>query len=209
VGFVKTAGWTPGTVIDVGACYGTPELLHGFPDAYHILFEPVAELEARMKVIMARFKGEYHMVALGAAEGVLPMAVPEGNVEGSTLAVRGGENVREVPIRTLDAVFEGRDLPGPILLKTDCQGYDLDVMKGGVGFLDRVDLVVMEVNMFHPAGKRELPDFGEIVGWMRDRGFSVYDIISYQVRPFDNALGYVDLVFVKTDGPFRKHHRWA
>lgn len=210
VSFVKGLGWEPKTVIDVGACYGTPELLHGFPEAYHVLFEPVAELEERMKIITAKFRGEYHMVALGAEEGILPMAVPEGNVQGSTLAVRDGAPVREVPIRTLDGVFGGRDdLEGPILLKTDCQGYDLAVMQGGTEFLQRCDLVVMEVNMFHPAGNPDLPDFGEIVGWMRAHDFAVYDIISYQIRPFDEALGYVDLVFARTDGPFRAHHRWA
>jgi FkbM family methyltransferase len=209
VTFVREAGFTPGTVIDVGACYGTPELLHGFPDAYHILFEPVAELEARMQVIMKKFRGEYHMIALGQTEGTLPMNVPQGNLQGASLAVvPGSKAVREVPVGTLDSVLGARDLAGPILLKTDCQGFDLNVMKGGTGFLEKVDLVVMEVNMFHPAGNRSLPDFGEIVCWMREHGFSVYDVVSYQTRPFDNALGYVDLVFVKTAGRFRTHHRW-
>jgi hypothetical protein len=44
---------------------------------------------------------------------------------------------------------------------------------------------------------------------MRDLGFAVYDIVSYQTRPFDNALGYVDIVFAREDSAFRKHHRWA
>ncbi|KKN94369.1 hypothetical protein LCGC14_0187150, partial [marine sediment metagenome] len=49
---------------------------------------------------------------------------------------------------------------------------------------------------------------GAIIGWMGSQGFAVYDIISYQTRPLDDALGYVDLVFAKVDGPFRIHHRW-
>jgi FkbM family methyltransferase len=209
VTFVREAGFTPATVIDVGACYGTPELLHGFPGAYHILFEPVAELEDRMKVIMKKFRGEYHMIALGDAPGVMPMNVPQGNLQGATLAVvPGSKAVREVRVDTLDTMFAGRTLDGPVLLKTDCQGYDLKVMQGGTGFLKQVDLVVMEVNMFHPAGNRSLPDFGEIVCWMRGQGFAVYDIVSYQTRPFDGALGYVDLVFARNDSRFRAHHRW-
>lgn len=209
VSFVKGRGFEPKTVIDVGACYGTPELLHGFPEAYHILFEPVAEQEPRMKVITKKFQGEYHMIALGAQPGTFPMAVKEGALEGASLATaKNAANTRDVKVDTLDNVFKGRDLEGPILLKTDCQGYDLNVAKGGLAFLKKVDIVVMEANMFHPANNPALGDFSTIVAWMRNNGFSVYDIISYQTRPRDDALGYVDLVFVQTDGPFRAHHLW-
>jgi len=209
VTFIKGLGFHPGTVIDVGACYGTPELLHGFPEAYHVLFEPVAEQEARMKAITAKFRGEYHMIALGAEAGSFPMAVKEGSLDGASLATAGNaKHTRDVPVDTLDGMFGSRDLEGPILLKTDCQGYDLNIMKGGTAFLKKVEVIVMEVNMFHPASNPALGDFGTIVSWMRDQGFSVYDIISYQIRPRDGALGYVDLVFVQTDGQFRKHHRW-
>lgn len=209
VKYVQSRGFKPETAIDVGVCYGTAELIDNLPDAYHILIEPVAELEDRMKAILKRVRGEYHMVALSDSAGWMPLAVPEGAVEGSTLAVGKSAKTRSVKIETLDSLFADRNLPGPILLKTDCQGFDLSVMKGGIEFLKQVDLIVMEVNMFHPTGDVALPDFGEIVTWMREYGFSVYDIISYQVRPFDDALGYVDLAFVKTDGTFRRHHRWA
>lgn len=199
----------PKTVIDVGACYGTQELLQNFKGAYHILFEPVPTLEARMKQIMAKYRGEYHMVALSDKPGTMPIAIPANAVEGATLAVRAGDKTIDVPIDTLDNMFSQRELEGPILLKTDCQGYDLNVVKGGKDFLKRCAVVVMEVNMYHPRGDFQLPDFGEIVTYMREQGFAVYDIISYQVRPFDDALGYVDLVFAPESGPLRKHHRWA
>lgn len=210
VGFVKAQGFAPGTVIDVGVCYGTPELQQGFPEAYHILFEPVAELEGRMKALTRKYRGEYHMLALGDRPGSFPMNVRAGAIEGASLAVTAASrSVRMVPVDTLDRVLGPRDLAGPILLKTDCQGFDLKVVQGGQAFLARVDLVVMEVNLFHPAGDASLGDFGAIVGFMRAQGFSVYDILSYQTRPFDGALGYVDLAFVRTEGRFRAQHRWA
>jgi len=210
VAFVKAQGFDPGTVIDVGVCYGTPELQDGFADAFHILIEPVAELEPRMQAILRKRRGEYHMLALSDRVGTLPMKVPEGAWQGATLANPGsGAAVRQVPVSTLDTLLDGRDLAGPILLKTDCQGYDLKVMQGATALLPRVDLVVMEVNMFHPAGDPALADFGTVVSWMRDHGFAVYDILSYQTRPFDMALGYVDLAFVPLAGRFRAHHRWA
>lgn len=201
-------GFIPGTVIDVGVHYGTPELQGGFPDAYHVLIEPLQELEPRMQSILKNIKGEYHMVACSSQSGDMDIFVPESTAGATLITESGDARNRKISVKTLDCIFADRVLTGPILVKTDTQGYDLDVIKGGQALLKNVEVVVMEVNMFHPRGKPELPDFGEIVCWMREHGYSVYDIISYQQRPFDKALGYVDLVFVKTDGYFRKIHRW-
>ncbi len=52
------------------------------------------------------------------------------------------------------------------------------------------------------------PDFLEIVKYMADQGFLVYDFLDGLFRPLDNALGQVDVVFVKKDGPFRKSASW-
>ena len=83
--FVIDQGFDPKTVIDVGTCYGTPELQEGWPEAYHILFEPVAELEPRLQALTAKYQGEYHMVALGNSVGEMQMSVPE-DIASATLA---------------------------------------------------------------------------------------------------------------------------
>jgi FkbM family methyltransferase len=202
-------GLTPGTVIDVGAAWGTQEILQPFPQAYHILIDPVPAYEARMKQLMGKYRGEYHLIALSDQPGEMPMRVQQGGEVGAALASSAGENTINVPVDTLDRLFAARDLEGPILIKTDCQGYDMHVMLGGREFLKKVDVAVCEVNMFHPTGRPDLPDFGDTVATMRDLGFAVYDIVSYQTRPFDKALGYVDLIFAREDGPLRKFHRWA
>lgn len=200
---------TPGTVIDVGAAWGTQEILQPFPQAYHVLIDPVPTYEARMKQILGKYRGEYHLIALSDEPGEMPLRVQQGGEVGASLSSSAGANTIMVPVDTLDNLFGSRDFEGPILIKTDCQGYDMHVMRGGREFLKRVDVAVCEVNMFHPTGRPDLPDFGDIVVTMRDLGFAVYDIVSYQTRPFDTALGYVDLVFAREDGPLRKHHRWA
>src|SRR5690606_34842992 len=101
-------------------CHGTPELQDGFADAFHILIEPVAELEPRMQAILRKRRGEHHMIALSDRAGTQPMRVPQGAWQGATLANPGsGATVRQVPVSTLDALLAGRDLAGPVLLKTD------------------------------------------------------------------------------------------
>lgn len=39
----------------------------------------------------------------------------------------------------------------------------MHVMRGGKEFLNRVDVIVCEVDMFHPASDFALPDFGDTV----------------------------------------------
>ncbi|MEM1434661.1 MAG: FkbM family methyltransferase [Pseudomonadota bacterium] len=206
--YLHARGYTPGTVIDVGAAFGTPELLQSFPDAYHILIDPVPSYEDRFREILNRYRGEYHLIAVGDVESVMPLRVPAGQTVGSSLLTEGEEGDLMVPVVRLDTLFDDRSLEPPILLKTDCQGYDMKVTAGGRRLLAKCDLVVCEVNLFHPTGRPDLPDLGDTVQIMRDLGFAVYDIVSYQTRPYDDALGYVDLVFANEQSEFRKVHRW-
>jgi FkbM family methyltransferase len=207
--FMKSRGSIPQTVIDVGAAWGTQEILQPFPDAYHILIDPVPTYEPRMQQLLKKYKGEYHLIALSDVPGQMPLQVKKGNEVGASITSSGNTDTIMVPVNTLDLLFENRSLPQPILIKTDCQGYDMHVMRGGRSFLKTVDIAICEVNMFHPTNRPDLPDFGDTVAIMRDLGFAAYDIVSYQTRPFDNALGYVDIVFAREDSAFRKHHRWA
>lgn len=207
--FLGERNMTPRTVIDVGAAWGTQELLRSCPAAYHILIDPVPLYTNRLQQLLTKYQGEYHPVALSDAPGTMHMRVLSGGELGAALATGPGSNTVKVAVETLDGLFAGRSLAQPILVKTDCQGYDMHVMRGGKELLQRVDVAVCEVNMFHPTGRPDLPDFGDTIVTMRELGFAAYDVVSYQTRPFDNALGYTDIVFARESSPLRKEHRWA
>ena len=206
---LKDRDFTPKTFIDVGTCYGTPELFNSFPESYQILIEPIPKLEDRLKLLTTKFRGEYHMIAVGDEVGTMTLNVPKDGIEGATLVPGSDLDQIEVKVDTLDNVLGDREFERPMLLKTDCQGFDLKVVEGCKKRLKDVDIIAMEVNLYHPRGNPDFPDFAEIVIRLRELGYSVYDIVSYQVRPRDEALGYVDLVFVRDDGPLRAHHSWA
>ena len=55
------------------------------------------------------------------------------------LTLTGTESV---PVRRLDEVLE---LPGELILKSDTQGYDLEVLNGASGLLDRVVAIIVEL----------------------------------------------------------------
>ena len=69
------------------------------------------------------------------------------------------------------------------------------------------ELVILEVSLlpFFVNG----PSLYDVVHYMKDRGFVVYDIFNGHNRPLDNALAQVDIVFVREFGQFRQHHVYA
>lgn len=129
---------------------------------------------------------------------------------GSSMMHRRGasdDNVLKVPVSTLDAEMEGVDLGGHVLLKTDCQGADLDVVKGGLRTLAQCDVVILETSLFRFWGPHH-PDFFEIVSFMDDQGFAVYDFLDGMFRPLDKALGQIDVAFARKNGFLREETGW-
>lgn len=48
----------------------------------------------------------------------------------------------------------------------------------------------------------------ELIEFMGERGYEIYDIAGYLRRPFDGALGQVDLAFAKREGILRRSNKW-
>ena len=63
---------------------------------------------------------------------------------------------------------------------------------------------MLEVQFFQFVKDGDL--FFDIVAFLKEKGFVVYDIIGHNYRFLDNALAEVDLVFVKEHGVFRQSH---
>ncbi|WP_296820192.1 FkbM family methyltransferase [Brevundimonas sp.] len=209
--FLAERGFAPKTVIDVGVAWGTPEIYGTFPDAYYVLVEPLAEMEPTLQNILKRLKGEYHLCAAGSKNTEAELRVPPQAKDAASLISNpnwGGGDRRTIPVRRLDDLVQG-PVEGPLFIKTDCQGADIDVVRGAPKLLEMADLVLMEVQMFKAAGVYDDNQFTQVIRWMADRGFVVYDIVHYLTRPRDGALGQVNLAFVKADGSFRQHHLWA
>lgn len=208
---IKSLGYLPDICIDVGAGYGTGSIYSAFPDAHHIIFEPVEENNTKLEARLATLSHEIHTCGLMNERGTLSLAKFGIDNLGSTFMSNGRkENAEyiEVPINLLDDYKENIDPEKNILLKLDCQGSDLNVLKGGNELLENIDLVIVETSFFKYWGEHH-PIFIDISDYMYQKGFSVYDILDPSYRPLDNALGQVDLVFTKTDGFFRQHHKWG
>jgi FkbM family methyltransferase len=209
LGHVKRLKFEPKTVIDVGVSYGTPEIFEAFPDAYYVFVEPLLELEGRMKVLIRRFRGEYHLCAAGRQETIAQFHVPKASDQSSLKfgRISDASRLRQVKVTPLDALIKG-PLQRPVFLKTDCQGGDMDTIRGAAGLLDSTDLILMEVQMFRAAGIHRDNEFVNVIEEMHKRGFVPYDFVHYKTRPADEALGQINVGFVKENGGFRRNHHW-
>lgn len=94
-------------------------------------------------------------VAIGDAAGSLVMELSERNFGDHRIRRNDGAGADElydeagratiaVPSDTADAIFAGRDLPGPLAVKSDMQGSDAFLFSHGRTVLDRCELMVME-----------------------------------------------------------------
>lgn len=208
---VKSLGFNPGTVIDVGVAKGTPPLYQAFPDSYFILVEPVEEFIPHLQEITQKYRGEYHTCALMAEAGEATI-LRTRHLHASSMMHRvqkeDDERLQKVRKNTLDDLIGDRDLDPEFLLKTDCQGSDFDVLKGGTATLQKCELVIVETSFFKFWGDHH-PDPLDILNFMADQGFVIYDFLDGLFRPHDNALGQIDIVFVKRHGRFRKVASWS
>ena len=191
-------------VIDVGAHtggYGSQLRQAGYQGEI-VSVEPVA---ASFDALRARAESDprWHArrLALGGAPGTATLQVArEANFTSFLRPTRfsldwfGGsavEREEEVEVKRLDAVFDAfvAHVAQPrVLLKTDTQGWDLEVIEGARGVLDRIDALQVELAV--------RPIYEGAVGWLE----AVETLRRLGFRPAhlttvarDAALGVVEL----------------
>lgn len=207
---LRSLGFIPKTVVDVGAAFGTMELLEAFPKSEHILLEPIIEYEPFLKKLQQQYNIKYILVGAGKRNEELTINV-HSDLQGSSLYNEmDGKDADGIPrkssIITLDELILKYNIPNDVLLKVDVQGAELDVLEGGKNFLNLCEAVILEISFFKFL--KEIPEFYEVVFYMKQKGFVAYDIFDGINRPLDNALGQKDILFVKENGRFRKSHHW-
>ncbi|MDX2478964.1 MAG: FkbM family methyltransferase [Desulfuromusa sp.] len=205
-------GLRPKTVTDVGVAQGTSELYINFPDAYYLLIEPLVRFEPDLKKNLRKYKGSYVLAAAGKCSGQVTFNVHDSHLEGSSLYKESmGESAdgHEITVSVLpiDTIVRDKKLSAPFFIKVDVQGAELDVLDGCKSILKDTEAIALEVSMFQ--FMRNSPQFHEVIFYMKQRGFVTFDIIPGWNRPLDDALGQVDIIFVKENGKFRQTHAYA
>lgn len=208
LGALKSQGFAPATVFDVGVGFGTFGLYQLFPDAFYHLIEPTPESQPHLQRIARSLACQIHPLALGDRDGEAQLEV-RADIQGSTLLEEVGERdwlrFETVPITRFDTLFPR--VEGPALAKIDVQGAEMMVLRGMTGRLAELDAVIVETSTIATVkGGAEVAD---VVGFMRAHGFVVADVLGLKRRPLDDATAQLDLLFVPERSRLRADRRWA
>lgn len=204
-------------VIDVGANNGGyGRLLRQIGYQGHIVsFEPV---DAAFNALTRRARGDSrwqcHNHALGAKDEHLYINVPHSDDFSSFLDVSdeakgiwaedfSSTTTQKVQVKKLDDIFQTHIRPlvtgGAIFLKTDTQGFDLEVVRGGQAVLGEIQGIQSEVSVL-PIYK-EMPDFIESITCFRDNGFEVTGLYPVSRNHKDLTVVEFDCVMVRQKAP--------
>jgi len=209
---LKTRGLTLRTILDVGAHKGDWSVLAAriLPEATYYLIEPQEELKPEIDKFLARHKGRVFFGGAGAEDGELTLTMWEDFAGSSFLPQAGqggGRMQKKVPIYSIDGLIARGEMPVPDICKIDVQGFEIEVLKGAAGIFGKTEVFILEASLFKFSPDQPL--LHDLIAYMTQRGYVIYDFAGFTNRPLDMALGQLDICFVKEDSILRKSHGWA
>lgn len=191
-------GYSPSVVVDVGVAKGTDGLYNVWPDAHYVLIEALPKFQEDLERIAEQLGScEIINAFAGRTFGSAQVAT-DPNQDHVHIAAELAPSHWEravVPILTVDSVVIpniAASINRSVLLKIDVDGAEIDVLEGSRATLTYDCAVVIEAALLDEPVSR----FGKIVNFMVAHGYEVLDILEPMLRPGDQFVWQVDLLFV-------------
>ena len=206
---LRQRGFSPDWVLDLGSADGeVSALAHvAWPDAKITMIDAAPE-QYEISCGVAKVLGATFLPVL-LGEYNKPKVTfyhhPDGNNTGMSPSVYNEltnwpREAITLPQFTLDGVFTAP--VGRGLIKSDVQGAELDILRGGLTTLNQADVVIMELSTLPYSDGAPL--FAEVIAYMQEQSFVVYDFCGVWRGP-DGTLMQVDVVFVRENSFLRKN----
>ena len=205
------------SLIDVGANIGQFSLMaHALHPTLHIhAFEPLPGAAERFKKLMQdRPNTTLHLNAAGEVAGNANIYVSKRVDSSSLLPITelqdrifpgtAQSSVEKVRVVRIDDALEVSDLPKPIMIKLDVQGFELSALKGMPKLLRHAQYVYTEVSFKELY--RGQPLAHEILVWLSEIGYQISGVYN-TTEASDGTSIQADILFTKaSDGLGMAHN---
>jgi FkbM family methyltransferase len=177
----------PLVIYDIGAAEGIlSSALAKLANSISIqAFEPIPDVYQKLSIKTSRFsKISCHNVALGDAEGKISMYISNKSNSSSLLPMKNLHNNEfpgtgishkiDVPVVRLDDYVRQNNLLIPNLIKIDVQGYEKNVIEGGLETISKSKYCVVEMSF--KSLYEGSPLFDDIYNILKNLGFKIIGV---------------------------------
>lgn len=212
---LRARGFRPQSILDVGGNIGEWSKLARavFPEGELFIVEPQAEMKPYLDGVCAQFpRTKWLNAGAGPRAGEMTLTIDDVDSGGSSMLPAASTELkskgrqRTVPIVTLDSLVESGQMKVPDLAKFDIQGFELEALRGAQLLLGKTEVFILETSLYRFMPSQPL--MHEVIAFMLERGYVIYDLPGFGRRPSDGALGQVDVCFVKSDSRLRASNAW-
>jgi FkbM family methyltransferase len=201
---IKEKGYTPDLIFDIGAEKGswTRDMLNIYPYSKYILCEAIDYSELNnfntsnfivIKELLFDSEKEvdwYEMRNTGDS-----IFKERGNHFKNCVAIKRKTITLNNLIKSKNIVENKKN----ILIKIDCQGAEISILKGATDILDKTDFIVLEIPLFGQYNEG-VPNFLEHIQFMDSIGFIPYDIAdNHYINGFNRQI---DMIFISKSHNF-------
>ena len=204
---IKNRGVNFGHILDVGANVGewTRIAKQVFPESIVYMIEPLSEMQASLNKVCEDFP-ELKYFPKGAGNKIEDHIMTTWSEDLASATCLVAENKylqslnkqRVINVITIDSLIKDKLIEIPDLVKLDIQGYELEALKGATKLFGVTEAFILETSLFEfTAGN---PILSEVIIFMAERGYEIYDFPGFLRRPYDGALAQIDVCFARRQG---------
>jgi FkbM family methyltransferase len=210
---LSNLGFEPEWVFDIGAHEGswTKTALRIWSQARYVLVEPQFDLPV-VRGLEQLGQGQITWVRKGAGpRNETRVFNHHVRLDSGSFDERNPSMVTQttmLEVVTLDSLMdEFKNDSSPTLLKLDCEGWDIEVLKGAKRLLPSVDVIYLEAAVANPFFQKNT--MLSSLEYMMDHGFKVIDLIEAVRNPQTGVLWNAELCFVRADSEiYEKASNW-